>query len=140
MSKYPTKAEIINNLKNLKIYKKEIDTLKLWKKQTWNKVKTLNNDKKTKALKQIILYIAKINNVKNLTIEYNPKLSTGLYNPLKHNIVLNNTSIITALHELGHVLFGPSELTACTYSIKLFQYAFPKAYKKLNWDGHLLIK
>lgn len=49
-------------------------------------------------------------------------------------------SIISALHELGHHLFGSDELEACRYSIGVFKAAFPKAFEKLAWNGHMLVK
>jgi hypothetical protein len=49
-------------------------------------------------------------------------------------------SIISLLHETGHHIFGHSELTACTYSVGIFKQCFPKAYDKLVWKGHLLVR
>lgn len=51
-----------------------------------------------------------------------------------------NPSIISALHEIGHLKHGPSELNACVYSIRLFAYVFPKEYTALTWSGHMLKK
>jgi len=48
-------------------------------------------------------------------------------------------SIISALHELGHHLYGPSELKACRFSVHLFKKTFPETFKKLKWKGHMLI-
>jgi len=50
----------------------------------------------------------------------------------------NNPSIISALHEFGHYLYGKSELKACRFSVHLFKEIFPIAYKKLKWEGHML--
>lgn len=47
-------------------------------------------------------------------------------------------SILSTLHELGHHLFGASELDACRFSVWLFRAAFPNAYDQLEWDGHTL--
>lgn len=51
---------------------------------------------------------------------------------------IRNPSIISTLHELGHVLYGTSELEACRFSVWLFRAAFPRAYDKLVWEGHML--
>lgn len=47
-------------------------------------------------------------------------------------------SIISALHEFGHHLYGSSELKACRFSVHLFRTVWPKAYERLRWDGHML--
>ena len=53
---------------------------------------------------------------------------------------MNKLSIITTLHELYHYLYGGSELEACRFSVWLFREAFPKAYARLVWDGHMLVR
>jgi hypothetical protein len=62
------------------------------------------------------------------------------YRPSDRTIMLdhNHPSIISALHELGHHLFGESELKACRFSVWLFKEAFPGSYAKLEWEGHML--
>ena len=55
-------------------------------------------------------------------------------------IFIENGSIITLLHELGHHLFGPDELQACRWSVWLYQLRFRKDYNNLIWDEHLLRK
>lgn len=62
------------------------------------------------------------------------------YRPSDQTIMLdhNRPSIISALHELGHHLYGDSELQACRFSVWLFKEAFPKSYAKLRWEGHML--
>jgi hypothetical protein len=49
-------------------------------------------------------------------------------------------SIISTLHELGHALNGPSELQACLFSVGLFKAAYPRAYARLVFKGHMLVK
>lgn len=49
-------------------------------------------------------------------------------------------SIITGLHELSHHLHGSSEHKACSWSIHLFKKCFERAYNKLEWNGHLLVR
>lgn len=51
-----------------------------------------------------------------------------------------NPSIISCLHEIGHVIHGDSELDACRYSVHLFKEVFPKSYAQLTWKGHMLVK
>lgn len=61
--------------------------------------------------------------------------------PAEHTIMLGQTpSIISTLHELMHAIHGSDETTACIESIHLFKQAYPKAYAKLTWKGHMLVK
>jgi hypothetical protein len=46
-------------------------------------------------------------------------------------------SVITFLHEWGHVLKGSSEFEACRWSLRLFQRCFPKSWSRLRFDGHM---
>ena len=64
------------------------------------------------------------------------------YNPRTKTIKADysNPSIISALHELGHHLYGTKELDACTFSVGLFKSCFPRAYRTLKWEGHALVK
>ena len=64
------------------------------------------------------------------------------YNIVDKTICLdqNNPSIISALHELGHYLYGKSELKACRWSIWLFKECFPELFKQLEWKKHMLVK
>lgn len=131
--KYPTKEEILK-CKTIPS-KHDIETTKNWKKEIWNK-----NEKIEEKIKKIELLLKVIltRYDKNTTIKFNPKIPSACYSP-KYNIIrLNNCSIITALHELGHAIYGPSELKACSWSIKLFQISFPKSFEKLKWEGHML--
>jgi hypothetical protein len=49
-------------------------------------------------------------------------------------------SIISLLHELAHHLFGPDELTACRWSVWLYQLRFRNDYNNLIWNEHTLMK
>ena len=55
-------------------------------------------------------------------------------------IFVKDGSIISLFHELAHHLFGPDELTACRWSVWLYQLRFRKDYNKLVWNKHLLVK
>ncbi len=46
-------------------------------------------------------------------------------------------SVITLLHEWGHVLKGSSEFEACRWSLRLFQKCFPRSFGRLRWEGHV---
>jgi hypothetical protein len=64
------------------------------------------------------------------------------YEPMSGRVVLvkGKGSVVTALHELAHHLFGVSELKACRWSVHLFRRAFPRAYANTHFEGHLLVK
>lgn len=44
-------------------------------------------------------------------------------------------SVITFLHEWGHVLRGGSEYEACRWSLRLFRKCFPASWARLTWEG-----
>ena len=137
---YPTKEEIMN--KKTTLLKEEIEYFKKWKNSHWKIAKRCQVQKelfKTLALQFLIKEICLIHRKSVPQINLNPIRKTASYNSKKNFITLNNTSIITALHELGHHLYGKDELLACAYSVHLFKIVFPMAFKKLRWEGHTLI-
>ena len=46
-------------------------------------------------------------------------------------------SVITFLHEWGHVIHGSSEVDACRWSLNLFQRCFPWSWARLRFEGHM---
>ena len=46
-------------------------------------------------------------------------------------------SVITFLHEWGHVLKGRSEFEGCRWSLQLFKRFFPRSFSRLRWEGHV---
>jgi len=70
-------------------------------------------------------------------------LTTQYATDLKSHILYFNEvapSIISTLHEVDHLLYGPSELKACAYSYQLFNEVFPTECANLEWCGHMLVK
>jgi hypothetical protein len=60
------------------------------------------------------------------------------FNPRTNVITLTGRlSVITFLHEWGHVLKGHDEFEACRWSLRLFQRCFPKSWGRLRWEGHV---
>jgi hypothetical protein len=60
------------------------------------------------------------------------------YCPMTNTITLvGRLSVITFLHEWGHVLKGRSEFEACRWSLRLFEKCFPKSWARLRWEGHV---
>lgn len=141
--KYPTPEEILNE--KIILLKEEIEYFKKWKNREWKTAKETQIQKeytKILALRVLVREISFIHNEKPpsiiATLTPATKNKSASYNHITKDIHLYNTSIITTLHELGHHLYGKSELLACAYSVHLFKLVFPKAFKKLRWEGHLL--
>ena len=135
---YPTRKEILDNLTAPN--EGAVKLLKEWTKSSWKLAKTNGEQAKINSLKVLINYLAKIYK-KPVRCVYEPEASSCCYNIHLKTIFLNNSlSILSSLHEFGHHLHGSSELSACTWSVSLFKVALPKAYSKLKWKGHLLIR
>lgn len=63
------------------------------------------------------------------------------FNPALNTITLyGKLSVLTFLHEWGHVLKGTSEYEACIWSVNLFRRVFPDNFNRLrdNARGHFL--
>lgn len=63
------------------------------------------------------------------------------FDPLTNTITLHGKlSVLTFLHEWGHVLKGSSEHKACVWSVNLFRRVFPDNFNRLrdNARGHFL--
>lgn len=63
------------------------------------------------------------------------------FNPALNVITLHGRlSVLTFLHEWGHVLKGSSEHKACVWSVNLFRRVFPANFDRLrdNARGHFL--
>lgn len=140
MTLYPTKEEILAKIS----YK--IKPIHLWLTQTWKDTrgfrdwKNLDKEDKTTTLIHLVdlLNLSVPRKERAITI----KGKTYCYTPKTKTITLdrNNPSILSTLHEYGHHLLGPNELEACAWSISLFKECFPKAFQKLEWKGHMLVK
>jgi Zn-dependent peptidase ImmA (M78 family) len=137
-SKYPTRKQILAT--KPKINKKTIEITLKWKNEFLKGWKTTPKEKKILYLKYLIIAINE-SRKKYEEISFS-KSNADAYSPVSQRIYLNSDkpSILSALHELGHHLFGSSELTACRWSVWLFKTCFPGLYKELKWDKHLLVK
>jgi len=65
--------------------------------------------------------------------------SDGSYFSTRENVIVmtGRLSVVTFLHEWGHVLKGGSEFGACRWSLQLFKKCFPKSWERLRWEGHV---
>lgn len=141
---YPTPKEIL--AKNPKIQKKIIEATLEWKKEFLIDWKKKSNNQKIERIAYLLTKICEAISFQqpNLIIMDAEEYA---YKSKQKIIYLdeNNPSIISALHELGHHIYGKSELKACIFSVWLFKECFPGLYSKLKWNKddnspHLLIK
>ncbi len=59
--------------------------------------------------------------------------SASCYIPSENTIIIHGRlSVITFLHEWGHVLRGSSEQEACRWSLNLFRRCFPRSWGRLR--------
>jgi hypothetical protein len=131
-TKYPTKEEIMNN--PMKHKKEVIQTLKEFKKLPHPNGITYED------LYGLLTCLSSVYN-KPLYITNIPPQQGCSYDPINKTIHLDNSnSIISALHEFGHHLYGSSETKACRWSVWLFKKVYPKAFTLLEWKGHLLVR
>ena len=138
LGSYPKKQTILNNLNTPD--KETITWLINWMAIHWKHARKKGEEQKFFALQKMINQLAVIYS-NPVILVFNPKFKSCCYSKTKKTIYLNNSfSILSCLHEFGHHLHGPCELQACTWSISHFKAAFPMAYSKLKWKGHLLIK
>jgi len=125
---YPTKEYILSH--PIRHKREVVVCFKKWKEK--------NKIRKYQQIKWLLHQLAKIYNVP-ISVKFD-KNQLPHYNTQTKIISLKNNSIITALHEFGHHLYGPSEAKACRWSIWLFLKIFPKALIHLSWEGHQLKK
>ena len=134
MFKYPTKKQILAETRP--IFKKGVMiAISLWKSEFYKNWENKNPDFKFIDLEAMAVVICRIYNkpdVKVLQSDWTMYKDSQIY--------LDSPSIISLFHELAHHLFGHDELTACRWSVWLYQLRFRKDYNKLVWNKHLLVK
>lgn len=139
---YPTPKEIMTNKPTL--LKEEIEYINKWKNKEWKKTQKKIPSQKIFAIRVLLKNLCRIHKKECpfviTCITPATKGTSASYDHKTKTISLYDTSIITALHELGHYFYGSSELEACSYSVHLFISAFPKTFDKLRWKKHLLVK
>ena len=136
MSHYPTKDQILDapplaSLASLRAFQD-------WRAHNGKIYRQGDAAVRVEALARLVSRIAKAED-----IEITLKPSTFYAYPPTERVLLFDAakpSIISTLHELGHALFGVSELAACSYSVQLFRAVYPRGYDRLTWQGHLLVK
>jgi len=132
---YPTPNEIISP--PLKHRKEVITAMEDWK-PCWLAVRKGTDEEKIECIRQLVEALALLYETQ-IYLRHEPEENSH-YDQETTTIVLDKPSIISALHELAHHLFGPNEKKACRWSVQLFQKTFPRAFAQLEWQGHLLVK
>ena len=146
---YPSKQEIINHPKL--ITQNQIYSLQRWKNnyyiKSYDRIQWSGQsiEEKNKALSMLLrLYITgTIYNTHKAVEDVERKFTNQYATDLEsHTLYFNEVapSIISTLHEVGHLIYGPSELKACAYSYQLFNAVFPTECASLEWCGHMLVK
>ncbi len=136
---YPTPEEIVA-FPPPKFKKSTIEHLRAWNRVRKILIKTEDADGRiwdeSSVQRILLLQLARLYG-KPVRVIFKKRYA---YSIDKRTIMIGEKpSIISALHEFGHHLFGSSELKACRWSVWLFKKAFPKAFTKLKFKGHLLI-
>ena len=138
---YPTSLdEVIHDVK----YKREtLEALNLFKSfQPWKGDLVSRMDK----FWQLHIELCRIYGV-NIYLDFDPSImlnegsGRSNFDPLTNTITLHGKlSVLTFLHEWGHVLKGSSERKACVWSVNLFRRVFPDNFDRLrhNARGHFL--
>lgn len=136
-AQYPTKDEILDG--EVKFRKETTAIMESWKDWVWDTAKDRGDDAKMRAIRALLSELAESYGKPEPKVDWIPEESNnGTY--LDGVITLLGTpSIVTALHELAHHLFGAGEKQATRWSVWLFKRTFPKAFRRLKWKGHLVI-
>lgn len=132
MTKYPTPEEIMAHAPKYPV--RVITDFKTWKKELWSLAK--HKSTKFGLLGALLLRLSEIYKkpLKDILLGKRYQYQNGVIT------LTSKPSVISALHEFGHHLYGPSELKACRFSVHLFKMVFPEARAHLSWKGHMLIR
>ena len=143
MNVYPTRDQIMDSPPK---HKPEVlRIVKSWKNDEWYMGRRRADRRKFEALALLIDRIAMFyGKPVEISFDGNPPYfgrtsGASFYND-DRIFLAGPPSILTALHELAHHLFGPDELKACRWSVHLFKKIFPKAFARLRWEGHTLVR
>lgn len=136
--KYPSKEEIMAEpwpTHKRQLVREIID----WKKVIWKEAK-YDASLKARALADLVAIMSR-NYDTTCLFTIQEGIPSPCYNPATKTIHMNESlSIISTMHEFAHHQFGPDEKKACRWSVHLFRKTFPKAYNKLEWQGHCLVR
>ena len=142
MREYPTEQDILNA--PVEFRKETIEAIHAWKSMNYKGWKNKGNMEKWSSLFDMILILSMVykDKIHSPKIERD-SISRCEIRPDGNNTIYldpDNPSIITAMHEFAHHLYGESEFKACRWSVWLFKTCFPLEFKTLDFRGHLLVK
>jgi hypothetical protein len=126
-------AVMREELKVVELVRRHIDPKVFWRK--------LSLREQERVLQELFRDICQLYGVKgaDLVIDIDPQkymlTGGGCYVPAKRRIYLYKISLMTFLHEVAHMLLGPSERKARLWSHKVFYLAFPELYVKNVKEG-----
>lgn len=136
MSKYPTKKEVLADLYNPEPFSEEEFQMSILgvvvRQGLWKK---LSESQQMRFLNSISEAICDSHDRR--AAEVVPSFF-DTYDRTDDVIGLTKPSIITFLHELGHAIFGDSELDAQRYAVGMYKIINPKL-TGLIWKGHMLV-
>lgn len=135
---YPTAEEIEHC--RFRPSKGELGVAKEWKKFCKHMINKKESDERKSAIKNLCSNLLRTKRYHYIDVQFVKNIPSSCFLAGENKIWLKDTSIITALHETAHALYGPDELRACSWSTKMFQELFPEEYKELHWEGHMLKK
>lgn len=135
-SDYPTKERILERERMFK--PKLLAAVKAWKREHYN------GQWSSKTVEQKIASLVELVDVLD-NRQRTVRVTVGeiyRYFPGQRLLEIDgrNPSIISTIHEMGHHVCGLSELAACRYSVWMFIKVFPRAYERLEWRGHMLVR
>lgn len=129
---YPTTAQLVAALATTRIRPSTLRVVRAWKRE-------FRGRRRTPASVAELLERLAVAYGRPVIIRFR-RGAADCYQPATHTITLNasHVSIVTALHEFAHHLYGRSELTACRWSVAIFQQTFPRTFARATFDGHML--
>jgi hypothetical protein len=125
--------EVVAMLKVVQLVRKHIDPKVFWRKLSLKEQKAV-----FQGLFRDICQLYGVKGV-DLVVDIDPLkynlTGGGCYVPAERRIYLYKISLMTFLHEVAHMLLGPSERKARLWSHKVFYLAFPELYMKNVQEG-----
>jgi hypothetical protein len=125
--------EVVAMLKVVELVRRHIDPKVFWRK--------LSLEEQKAVLQGLFRDICQLYGVKGveLVVDIDPLkynlTGGGCYVSSERRIYLYKISLMTFLHEVAHMLLGPSERKARLWSHKVFYLAFPELYMRNVREG-----
>jgi len=115
MTKYQKDIELCKEFIHTKVWRKDENQEKKW-----------NN---------FLSKLSELHNVEFPTLFVGEEFIIPCYDRYANRIFLTKYSVISLLHEFGHIIFGNNEQKCVEYSEIIFLTAYPKAKRYLKRDN-----